>query len=146
MVKQAPGARRALYEATTILSVHGTDSREVVEYVKKNNAAEIAGDQEALIDLGLMVLAGRVATVKIAPTNQLDIFGVDAPQQFMNFGRKRIRTESLTLDQWESLQSKTLRSKDRRKSHDDIIAACFAQMKAKGLPKNTSLGTFLGRL
>jgi len=140
MSKQAPNVRKALLDVTTMLSVKGTTSREVVNYVKANLPNVVAEDQAALIDLGLMVVAGRVAVTKFVDSAQLTLFSDGAPNQFMKLGRRRIQTRTLTLGQWEALTEKPTRETNKVKTHNQRIAPFFEEMAAKGLSKDTSLG------
>lgn len=143
MNRPAPAARRALFEATELLSAKGTNSREVVEYVKNNSPSVILEDQSMLIDLGLMVLAGRVATVKIVDDRQLDIFGGGAPNKFMKVGRHRVQTKNVTLEQWQAQKPKKPAEGNRAKSHSELVSGYFEEMAALKLPVGTTLGEYL---
>lgn len=149
---RAPRTKSALYEATKSLSTSGANSRKIVDQVKAEYHKIIGEEEEDLLDLALMVLAGRISIKPMDKDLQEDFFGEEKPREFVNielsenghWEPKRLSSLDTPLGDWRSRRITEQRPKIKHKTNEEILDKKFEEMISKGAGPDETIRSFFG--
>src|SRR5690606_11963574 len=126
-------------------------SRELVSLLKRHHKAEIEAEREALMELGLMVVAGRVTSRKCGDPSQLEIFQQHKNLREFTSIRRRdgnrvkrviVQTLSITPDAYFGQPEPRKSEKPQNSSSSPSLRSLMEEMLSKGDGKK-SLGEYL---
>ncbi len=130
---RAAKTKSQLWEITSEKSKEGTNSLEVVTIFKKRFPNIDQQEQDDLIYLGLMVLAGRVAVSSRPNNDQADMFATSGYPEFIPIRitsgnrSKLVRKDGRVVTAREYFKSQTVSAEENTKPHKQTSRELFHQ-------------------
>jgi hypothetical protein len=128
---RAARTKSQLWEITSEKSKEGTNSLEVVTIFKERFPNIDQQEQEDLIDLGLMVLAGRVAVSSRPDNDQADMFAASGYPEFIPIRissgnrSKLVRKDGRFVTVREYFENQAVPAEENSKAHKPTSRELF---------------------
>jgi|GEM_PF-2665453 len=151
MRKRAPYVRERMYEIAQRDDESGSTSRRLVDTIKTEYPEIIDRDSEDLMDLGLMVLAGRLSSIPMQSNTNLDIFGYGKFREYMpvshndngKWKTNNKRTRNVRLRDYVESKNKPVPVPREKGDGLSPESRVFEAMLKEGRPLDETFGEFL---
>lgn len=132
----------------------GYSARGVVDLFKAKHTDVMAAEKEELLDMALMLLAGRVAAAPIIDPAIRSLFGDDVPKALTEVRSKvggkmhprKIPTHKVTPKVWlERHQARPRETTGNQRHSDDMVDEIVKKMIAEGMPEDMTIEEYKRR-